>query len=141
MIFFRFNSKEFRTAAPFHRLHPSQRSVSETALNNPKRTTTGGLSNEYSGSMSALPDHRRDAEFGSRYSLPADSHVYGASGSLERGDQRKTQTTRTGIHNSSPLQERSTKHGSVPNVNSKSKTVKPNVVDSLSSGTSDSDEE
>jgi len=102
-------------------------------LNNPKRTTTAGLSNEYSGSMSALPDHRRDTEFGSRYSLPADAHGY--------GDQRKSQTTRAGLHNSSPLHERSSKHGSVPNVNSKGKAVKPNVVDSLSSETSDSDEE
>jgi len=132
--------KEFRTAAPFHRLHPSQRSVSETALNNPKRTTMGGLSNEYSGSTGALPDHRRDAEFGSRYSLPADSNAY-RGGSLERGDHRRSQPARGGLHNSSPIHEHSSKHGTTTSASNKSKTVKPNVAESYSSTTSDSDEE
>jgi hypothetical protein len=141
--FFLFNNliifKEFRTAAPFHRLHPSQRSVSETALNNPKRTTMGGLSAGYSGSMSALPDHRR-AEFGSRYSLPADNNAY-RGGSLERGDYRKSQPTRGGLHNSSPAHEHSSKHGTTTtSATNKSKTVKPNVAESYSSGSSDSDD-
>jgi hypothetical protein len=130
--------KEFRTAAPFHRLHPSQRSVSETALNNPKRTTTGGLSGEYSGSTSALPDHRRDAEFGSRYSLPGDSNAY-RGGSLERGDYRKSQPARGGLQNSSPAHEHSSKHGTTSTTN-KNKTVKPNVAESYSSDTTDSDD-
>ncbi len=132
--------KEFRTAAPFHRLHPSQRSVSETALNNPKRTTTGGLSNEHSGSMGALPDHRRDAEFGSRYSLPVDSNSY-RGGSLERGDYRKSQPARGSHHHSSPTHAHSSKHGTTTTTTttSKNKTVKPNVAESYSSDTSDSD--
>jgi hypothetical protein len=128
--------KEFRTAAPFHRLHPSQRSVSETALNNPKRT---GLSGEYSGSMGALPDHRRDAEFGSRYSLPADTNAY-RGGSLERGDYRKSQPTRGGLHNSSPIHEHSSKHGTTKSATNKGKTVKPNVAESYSSDTTESED-
>ena len=48
--------------------------MSETALNNPKRTsTTGGLSGAQSGSMSALADNRRDSDFGSNASLPNSS--------------------------------------------------------------------
>ena len=61
-------SKEFRTAAPFYRLQASQRSASETALNNPKRPT-GGLSGAQTGSMSVL-NTRRDSDFGSNTSLP-----------------------------------------------------------------------
>ena len=61
--------KDFRAAAPFHHLQPSQRSVSELALNDPRRNTAGSLGGDQSGSLSALPDRRRDAEFGSRYSF------------------------------------------------------------------------
>lgn len=95
------------------------------------------MSNEHSGSMSALPDRRNDPEFGSRYSLPADSHNY-RGGSLERGDHRKSHTTRgSGLHNSSPIHEHSSKRGSA---NNKTKTVKPNVAESYSSDSSDSDD-
>jgi hypothetical protein len=99
----------------------------------------GGLSSEYSGSTSALPDHRRDAEFGSRYSLPADTNAY-RGGSLERGDNRKPQPSRGGAHNSSPIHERSSKHGTTSTTN-KSKTVKPNVAESVSTTSSSSDDE
>ena len=126
--------KEFRAAAPFHRLHPSQRSASETALNNPRRTTAGGLGNNYSGSLSALPDHRRDAEFGSRYSLPADSSRGYRRGSLEKDDYRSSQTTRGGHHNPSPRHET----GSISA--NKSKTTKAAVLESPSSTSSDSDD-
>ncbi len=107
--------KEFRTAAPFHRLHPSQRSVSETALNNPRRTNTGGLSGAQSGSMSVLTDNRRDLEFGSNSSLPTGVHSY-------RGGTQKTQSMR----NNSNLPTKSDGF-------TKSKPIQPNVVQSLSS--------
>ncbi|CAF1689683.1 unnamed protein product, partial [Adineta ricciae] len=125
--------EEFRTAAPFHRLHPSQRSVSETALNDPRRTTGGGLSNEHSGSMSALPDRRRDAEFGSRHSLPAESNAY-HGGSLERSEHRKSQAPRASGRSASPIHEHSSKSSN------KNKTVKPTVAESYSSDSSDSDD-
>lgn len=96
------------------------------------------MSNDHSGSMSALPDRRNDPEFGSRYSLPADSHTY-RGGSLERGDQRKSQTTRGGPRNASPIQEHSSKRGTTSSSN-KSKTAKPNVAESYSSDSSDSDD-
>ena len=100
------------------------------------------MSNEHSGSMSALPDRRNDPEFGSRYSLPADSHTY-RGGSLERGDNRKSHTTRGGLHNSSPIHEHSSKRGTTTtsaNSSNKNKTVKPNVAESYSSDSSDSDD-
>jgi hypothetical protein len=99
-----------------------------------------GLTNEYSGSMSALPDHRHDAEFGSRYSLPADSHAYRGN-SLERGDHRKPQPARgSGLHNSSPIHEHSSRRGATTSASNKSKTVKPNVAESFSSNSSDTDD-
>ncbi|CAF0816884.1 unnamed protein product [Adineta steineri] len=122
--------EEFRTAAPFHRLHPSQRSVSETALNVPKRTTKHGLNGEHSGSMSALPDHRHDSEFGSRYSLPPTN-----TSSLERNDHRKSHSSRNVPQNASPTHGHSSKHSTT----NKNKAVKPNVAESFSSTTSDSD--
>ncbi|CAF2052660.1 unnamed protein product [Rotaria magnacalcarata] len=131
--------EEFRTAAPFHRLHPSQRSVSETALNNPKRTTGGALSGQHSGSMSVLPDHRRDEELGSRHSLPADTRPY-RGGSFENDDYRKPQSARGGLHSSSPTHEHSSKHGTSTSATSKQKTVKPNIPELISSNSSDSDD-
>jgi len=90
--------------------------------------------------MGALPDHRRDAEFGSRYSLPVDSNAYRGS-SLERGDYRKSQPARGSHHHSSPTHGHSSKHGTTTTTTttSKNKTVKPNVAESYSSDTSDSD--
>ena len=96
------------------------------------------MSNEHTGSMSALPDRRNDPEFGSRYSLPADSHGY-RGGSLERGDQRKSQTNRGSVRNSSPIHEHSSKRGTT-NSSNKNKTAKPNVAESYSSDSSDSDD-
>ena len=91
--------------------------------------------------MSALPDHRRDGDFGSRYSLPTDNAYRG--GSLERGDSRKSQPTRGGLHNSSPAHEHSSRHGTTTtttaSVTNKGKTAKPNVAESYSSDSSDSD--
>ena len=95
----------------------------------------GGLNNEYSGSMGALPDHRRDAEFGSRYSLPADSHAYRGN-SLERDSRKSQPSTRGGLQNSSPIHEHTSKRGT----SNKGKTVKPNVAESYSSNSSDSDD-
>jgi len=90
--------------------------------------------------MGALPDHRRDAEFGSRYSLPADSTPYRGA-SLERGDHRRSQTSaRGGLPNSSPIHEHTSKRGTTTNTSNKSKTVKPNVAESYSSNSSDSDD-
>ena len=89
--------------------------------------------------MSALPDHRRDGEFGSRYSLPAESNAY-RGGSLERGDYRRGQPGRGAHHNSSPSHEHSSKHGTSTSTTNKSKTVKPNVAESYSSNSSDSDD-
>ncbi|CAF0823638.1 unnamed protein product [Didymodactylos carnosus] len=63
--------EEFRTTAPFRRLQPSQRSVSDNALN--KRTDN------------RLVD-RREGEFGSRHSLPADNTYMTRTGS---GGHRK----------------------------------------------------
>ena len=92
--------------------------------------------------MSALPDHRRDNEFGSRYSLPVDSNPY-RGGSLERGEHRKSQPTRGSLHNSSPTHGHSSKHGTTTttttSTSNKNKTAKPNVAESYSSDTSDSD--
>jgi hypothetical protein len=88
--------------------------------------------------MSALPDHRRDAEFGSRYSLPAETNAY-RGGSLERGDYRKSQPARGGLHNASPTHEHSSKHGTTTSTTNKGKTAKSNV-ESYSSNSSDSDD-
>jgi hypothetical protein len=87
--------------------------------------------------MSALPDHRRQGEFGSHYSLPAESGYRG--GSLGRDDSRKAQPTRGGFHNSSPAHEHSSKHGTTASGTSKSKTAKSNV-ESISLNSSDSDD-
>jgi len=88
--------------------------------------------------MSALPDHRRHGEFGSHYSLPAESGYRG--GSLERGDSRKAQPTRGGFHNSSPAHDHSSKHGTTASTTHKGKMVKANVAESISSNSSDSDD-
>lgn len=130
--------KEFRTAAPFHRLHPSQRSASETAINITKRTTTGGLSGEHSGSMSALPDHRLSGEFGSRYSLPADSHGY-RGGTFEQDDYRKPQSGRSGAHNPGSTSEHSSKHVTTTSITGKKKPI-PDEPQSLTSDSSSSDD-
>ncbi|CAF0806237.1 unnamed protein product [Adineta steineri] len=122
--------EEFRTAAPFHRLHPSQRSVSETALNDPKRKTTGNLGGNHSGSMSVLPNHRHNSEFGSHYSLPVDSNPY-------RNNSRKSQpTTQGGLHNSGSTHDHSSKHTTV----AKKTSGKTNRNESSSSNSSDSDD-
>jgi hypothetical protein len=100
----------------------------------------GGLNNEYSGSMGALPDHRRDAEFGSRYSLPVDTAYRGSS--LERGDHRKSQPSARGsLHNSSPIHEHTSKRGTTTSTSNKGKAIKPNVAESYSSNSSDSDDD
>ena len=83
--------------------------------------------------MSALPDHRRDAEFGSRHSLPAESSAY-RGGSLERSEHRKSQAPRAGGRSTSPIHEHSSKGSN------KNKTVKPTVAESYSSDSSDSDD-
>lgn len=119
--------EEFRTAAPFHRLQPSQRSVSETALNNPKGVSN--LAGAHSGSMSALPDHRRDTDFGSRYSLPADT---GAS----RDDRKGHRAGGGSFRNGSPVQDRTNRLGPAAN---KGKGAKGNVAESITSDSSDSD--
>ncbi|CAF2702538.1 unnamed protein product [Rotaria sp. Silwood2] len=130
--------EEFRTAAPFHRLNPSQRSVSETAINNPKHTIIGSLVSQYSGSTGALPDHRRDDELGSTHSLPADSRAH-RGGSFEHDDYRRSHATRGGIHNSSSTNEHSSKQGATSSTTKKNTTVKPNVAESYSSD-SDTDD-
>ncbi|CAF0774366.1 unnamed protein product [Rotaria sordida] len=130
--------EEFRTAAPFHRLLPSQRSVSETAINNPSRTTIGSLVGQYSGSTGALTDHRRHDELGSTHSLPADSHPHRGR-SYEHDDYRKPHSTRGGLHNATSTNEHSPRHGATTSTTSKSKTAKQTVVDSYSSSDSDTD--
>lgn len=80
--------------------------------------------------MSALPDNRRDAEFGSRHSLPAENAGY-------RGDDRKT-TRGSALRNASPTQDRSAKHASAT---TKAKPVKANVAESITTSSSDSDDE
>ncbi len=118
--------KEFRTAAPFHRLHPSQRSVSETALNNPKRTIASGFIGAQSGSMGVLTNNRLDSEFGSNSSLPAGNNPY-------RGGPQKSQSMRSSTHTSSLTHDYSSKPGS------KGKPIQPNVIESLSSGSESDD--
>ena len=80
--------------------------------------------------MSALPDHRRDAEFGSRHSLPTESNAY-RGGAVERSEHRKSQAPRAAGRSASPI------HSS-KNSN-KNKAVKPTVAESYSSDSSDSD--
>ena len=81
--------------------------------------------------MSALPDSRRDAEFGSRHSLPAE-------GGASRADDRKTARA-SALRNASPPQDRFSKHAT--SAATKAKPVKANVAESYSSTSSDSDDE
>lgn len=89
--------------------------------------------------MSVLTDHRRDEELLSRHSLAADNRPY-HSGSFESDDYRKPQLAASGLHSSSSAHEHSSKHGASTNATSKSKTAKPNVAESYSSHSSDSDD-
>ncbi|CAF0750205.1 unnamed protein product [Adineta ricciae] len=84
--------EEFRTAAPFHRLHPSQRSVSELALSDPRRQGTGDLRAGRSGSLSALP-RAHNPEFGSHHSLPVDSNPYRSTGHKSHSAHGATHST------------------------------------------------
>ncbi|CAF1281285.1 unnamed protein product [Rotaria sp. Silwood1] len=128
--------EEFRTAAPFHRLHPSQRSVSETAINNPRTTTIGSLVGQYSGSTGALTDHRRTDELGSTHSLPADSRGR-RGGSFEDDDYRKPHSTRGGLHSSTSTNDYSSKHGATTSATNKNKTTKQTVAESYSDSDTD----
>lgn len=84
----------------------------------------------YSGSTSALNDHRRDADFGSRYSLPADT-------SDRKGQGHRSTSLRTG----SPTTDRTGRLAPATNVSSKGKTGKGTAPESITStDSSDSDD-
>ena len=91
--------------------------------------------------MSALPDSRRNAEFGSRQSLPADSGAYrSGTGAMDRGDDRKPHSNRSALRNSSPTREHSSKHDATAAAGNRNRGGKANQAESYSTGTSDSDD-
>ncbi|UJR24653.1 hypothetical protein I4U23_006027 [Adineta vaga] len=120
--------EEFRNAAPFHRLHPSQRSVSELALSDPRRQGTNSLGGGVrTGSLSALPAAHRNPDFGSHHSLPVDTNPY-------KTGSHRSHSTHSPSHNSSSTHGHSSKHKTT----SKTPTGKIDDAESYSSDSSSS---
>ena len=102
---------------------------------------TGSLAGAQSGSMSALPDSRRNAEFGSRQSLPADSGAYRSGpGVMDCGDDRKSNSNRSALRNSSPNREYGSKYDTTATSGNRTAGGKAKKAESHSSNTSDSDD-